>query len=115
MARTRRSWTKAERVEMVEAYRTSGLSLDGFARQRGISPSTLWNWANGRAVLVPSARPGTPVGPVPRMVEVVPTDTTRPLPDLRCRLVLGEQAWLEVTGLPPARWVAEVATELRRC
>lgn len=112
MAGIRRQWTRAERVELVSAYRASGMRLDAFARERGVSASTLWNWVNGRS----GAIPALPSSPAPQMLEVVQADVARSaLAEGRCRLVLGEQAWLDLAGLPPARWVAEVAAELRRC
>jgi hypothetical protein len=53
------------------------------------------------------------------MLEVVPTAAPEPeverRPSFGVRLVLGEGVVLAFDVLPPARWVAELATELRRC
>jgi transposase-like protein len=42
--KTGRRYTKAERVKILDAFKSSGLSLNRFSTQRDISTSTLRNW-----------------------------------------------------------------------
>lgn len=39
-----RRWSEGERAKWISRWRASGLSCDRFARQHGLSPSTLYRW-----------------------------------------------------------------------
>jgi transposase len=50
----RRYWREAEARVMVEAWRTSGESLAGFARRHGVDPRRVARWAGRVAGSVPA-------------------------------------------------------------
>lgn len=49
MTRERRRRSEAERAELVDRWRGSGLSAEVFAAKHGVGVSTLYQWAQRRA------------------------------------------------------------------
>lgn len=110
----RREYTEAERVAAVEGYRRWPGSQGAYARSVGIPQTTLSRWVNGERG--PHRRVESQA---PTMLEVVPQKIEavvegRPSRS-GARLSLGGGVELGLDALPPARWVAELAAELRRC
>ena len=105
---SRRTYTDAERASIVEGYQRWEGSQHAYARACGIPQATLAAWLR--------AAERTSPAPPPKLLEVVatspPRDEASPPSVMRVRF---EGVELEVAGLPPARWVAELVAELRRC
>lgn len=113
----RRVYTEAEKAAVVEGYRRWEGGQGAYAKSVGIPQTTLSRWVNGRRR---TARRRAAAEP-PTMLEVMRPATatlgeveTRPSPS-GVRLALGGGVALDLEALPPARWVAELAAELRRC
>ena len=51
-------YSEAERARWVSRFRASGLSCERFARTHGLSPSTLYRWAQQADADAPDVRPG---------------------------------------------------------
>ena len=99
---------------MVEGFRRWNGSQGAYARSVGVPQTTLSRWVTGEK------RPHRRVRPeAPTMVEVVPPALEAVVEALPSRpgvrLTLGGGVELGLDALPPARWVAELAAELRRC
>lgn len=116
----RREYTDAERAQLVADLRTWKGTQTAFAVSRGIPQTTLSRWVNAdrrtrrASSSAPLVRPDTP----PAMVEVVAAPAVRPSGESRAagaRVLLADGVVLALDELPPARWIAELAVELRRC
>ena len=105
---SRRTYTDAERASIVEGYERWEGSQHTYARACGIPQATLAAWLRAAARRCPA--------PPPKLLEVVatspPRDEAPPHPVTRVRV---EGIELELGSVPPARWVAELVAELRRC
>jgi transposase-like protein len=60
--------TPEERAALLEDYKTSGLTIAGFCRERGIGYSTMFKWLRGAGMPVQKEQERTPE--TPRFVEV---------------------------------------------
>ena len=110
-----RAYTPAQRAEVVEGYRTWDGTQAAYAASVGVPSSTLARWLVG-------PKPKVPRGvtmKAPAMLEVVraaPVDVPEGAsPVGSARLVLGGGVSLELDMVPPPRWLAALAGELRRC
>lgn len=128
-------WTRTpeERAALVAKARVWQGTQREFAEAHGVSQPTLSRWlcAAGRAMRPEPAGPRsapTRLGVVPKrtpsvptMLQVVPTRApcapiaTMPSAEVGVCLSLPGGAQLRFDNLPPPRWVAELAVELRRC
>lgn len=104
---SRRTYTDAERASIVEGYQRWEGSQHGYARARGIPQATLAAWIRAAG----NERPASP----PTLLEVVAAPPREGAPASSGARVRFEGVELELAGLPPARWVAELVAELRRC
>jgi hypothetical protein len=108
-----------KRVAIVQGYSEWQGSHDAYLSKVGVGKSTLGKWSlsfrrTGSAVPRPSQ--------VPRLVEVftLPPQSAQlesaPLARIeRSRLSFPAGVTMELDGLPPAAWVAELVAGLRRC
>lgn len=118
----RREYTDAERALLVADLRSWKGTQTAFAVSRGIPQTTLSRWMNADRQ-AHHARPSEAVArreEPPTMIEVVATPSPRriaeaPVAPAGVRVTLGDGVVLALDALPPARWVAELAAELRRC
>jgi hypothetical protein len=112
---TKRSWKQwkpAQARKVLEAWRSSGLSLSAYAQRRGVTPQRLSWWRE---------RLGEGSEPEPsemRLVPAIVTSMPAPMPAL-CGAVtvrLPGDVTLEVSDvrLVPPDWVAAVAWKLSR-
>lgn len=120
-AAARREYTEADREEALKGYRSWRGTQTAYARARGMPQTTLSRWVQGdrQSHRDRSPRDVALRSEAPAMLEVVPVAAPAPLvacgPSLGVRLSLGDGVVLALEALPPARWVAELAVELRRC
>lgn len=104
---SRRTYTDAERASIVEGFQRWDGSQHTYARACGIPQGTLAAWLRA----APRVEPASP----PKLLEVVaasPREEARGFRGARVRI---EGVDLELPSRPPARWVAELVAELRRC
>ena len=62
--------TLEERAALLEQYKTSGLTIAGFCRERGIGYSTMFKWLRAAGMSVQHQNAGEPAVEAPRFVEV---------------------------------------------
>lgn len=104
---SRRTYTDEERASIVEGYQRWEGSQHAYARACGIPQATLAAWLRAGAH-------GGPSSP-PKLLEVVAGPPREEAPAYSVTRVRFEGVELELTSLPPARWIAELVAELRRC
>jgi len=100
MRQKRRS--AAEWTEICREYRASGEPAEVFARRRGLKRSTLLWWASRLRQQIASEVPQS------SFVEVVAAQT--PPAPARAVVRVGEVAVEFREAVPPAQWVAELAS-----
>lgn len=121
-ATPRREYPDAERAAFLADLRSWSGSLRSFAAARGIPQATLSRWVKGdrRAHRARRSHAVVRRDAAPAMIEVV-TATAPPVrapatpAPASVQLTLGDGVVLTLDALPPTRWVAELAAELRRC
>ncbi len=103
-----RRWTEAEAREVVADLRSSGLTVEQFARRRGLDPQRLYRWR--RRLAGDAARPPTSSSRAIFLPASVPLPVAPPV-----MLRVGE-AVLEIadTDAVPAAWLADFVVQLAK-
>ncbi len=107
-----RRYSSEQRASIVRGFRSWSGSREAYAAAVGIPKTTL------HRMLASAGVPAGGGGGAPAMLEVVAVPSPAPagpVAAVRVRVSLPGGAELDLDGLPPARWVAELAAELGRC
>lgn len=110
MVERRRSFTSQERTAIIDGFRAWPGSQASYAASLGVSQGTISRWL----------RTAEAAGhDVPTMLEVLPTSAPTTPHDAAgpcaTRVWVEDRLELAFDRLPPARWLAELASALRRC
>jgi hypothetical protein len=105
-------WTEAEARRVLAAREASGLSIWAYAAREGVKPQRLYWWTKRLATAADSTTTEAPVRFVPAIVNQSSARLERVLLVVR----VGSNARLEIAepSTVPAKWIAEVLTELER-
>ena len=112
-ARTKRSWKQwkpAKARKVLEAWRSSGLSLGAYAQRRGVTTKRLSWWRERLG----ESEPSSEMRLVPAIVTSMPMPM--PMPGGAVTVRMPGDVTLEVSDvrLVPPEWVAAVAWKLSR-
>lgn len=120
-----RVFTDAERESVIAGFASWKGTQAAYAASLGIAQGTVSKWLSGERGPKRTQRPSdaAPSPGAPTMLEVVLVPAAPVVaavaavdtPRTGVRLMLGDGVGLVFDALPPASWVAELATELRRC
>jgi hypothetical protein len=108
-----KQWSAEEAREALKGWRDSGMSLNAFARQGGLSPRRLSWWRKRLGEWAPARDGASELRLVP-VITSVATEEMRARPSMTMMRLPGGVVVEFDTRVVSARWVAEVAREVSR-